>query len=465
MQIFLNKYRYLAVFFAFAFLILVTKAVYFDYPLIWDETQLLKPDVAAGKFWEFIPPFNMPYETYGHPTGIALVQSIYTFVFGSSNIALRALSLLMSASTLTLMVFVLSLIGSFGAGVVAALMMMFSPLYFPSMISFLPQSYELIGGLLLLAVTYQSLDKRNPYQFANVSILGIFLRETNLAFWAPYAVIHLWKWIKSKKDFPFEALVAPFLVFLHFGFNKLKTGHFMPHPLLINNDFEPQMGFLEMQELFLTILQENSIFYLLLIFLIVSLILVRKQKEALLINLFPLALPLVLHLAFYNVYYRDFGHRDYIPTFCLFYLISVKTVSMYFEQLGIKKYIQVSAALMGILVLFATPSFHGHLLKSHYFRVQTSLYLKTVDKLKEMNISDRYLYAPWPLSHALLLPSLNWVKNRFTIVGNPEQAEYLILTDTTPDRRYLELAESSDWRLLDQFSQEDMYVKIMKRNR
>lgn len=465
MQNFLNKYRYHAVFFAFALLILITKAVYFDYPLIWDETQLLRPDVAAGKFWKFIPPFNMPFETYGHPTGVAFVQSIYTFVFGSSNIALRALSLLMSASTLTLMVFAFSFIGSFGAGIVAALMMMFSPLYFPSIISFLPQSYELIGGLLLLAVTYQSLDKRNPYRFANASILGIFLRETNLAFWAPYTVIHLRKWIKSKKEFPFETFVAPILVFLHFGFNKLKTGHLMPHPLLIDNEFEPQMGFLEMQELFLTVLQENSIFFLLLIFLILSLILLRKQKESLVRDLFPLALPLALHLFFYNVYYRDFGHRDYIPAFCLLYLMSVKTISKYFEQQSIKKYLQVLAAVMGVLVLFVTPSFHGQLLKSHYFRVQTSLYLKTVNKLKELNISDRYLYAPWPLSHALLLPNLNWVKSRFAVVGSPDQAEYLILTDTTPDRRYLELAQSSEWRLLYQFSQEDMYVKIMKRNR
>ena len=463
MLIAIRRYKYLFVFLSFAFLILITKLAYFENPLIWDETQLLKGDVSLGKFWKFLPPFNMPVETYGHPSGIAFIQSLFVFIFGSSNIALRTLSLLMNSAVLTLIVYVYSLIGRFSAGIAAALMLMFSPLLFPSLISFLPQSYELLGGLLFLAVTYRSRGERNPYLFANVSILAIFLRETNLAFWAPYSLIYLWRWIKTKKDFPVEILVAPFLILLHFSFNYLKTDLLMPHPLLIDNDFMPQMTILEIHKVFLDVLKENTLLFSLLLLFVLSLFLLRKQKDQLIKDLFPLVLPLVLHLAFYNFYYRDFGHRDYVPTFCLLYLISVKSISMSFEKLKITKKFQILAASLGILLLFLTPSFHGRFLKSHYFRVQTDLYKKTVTKLEELEISDRTLYAPWPLSHALLFPHLNWVSSSYLIVGSYDQAEYLILTNTTPNRSFLELEQSMDWILLEKFSKEGMYVKVLKR--
>jgi len=173
----LYQFRFAILFLVFALLIFAFKYPYFDFPLIWDETQLLKPAVANGEFWKFIPPFNEPFSTYGHPSGVAFFQSLFSFVFGASNIALRFSSLIMSSLALTTISYAVSRKQSFSLGVVTSLMLFFSPLYFPSVISYLPQSFELIGGMLLLAITFNSREKRNPYSFSNLSILAIFLER------------------------------------------------------------------------------------------------------------------------------------------------------------------------------------------------------------------------------------------------------------------------------------------------
>jgi len=257
--------------------------------------------------------------------------------------------------------------------------------------------------------------------------------------------------------------VAPVLLIFHFGFNKLKTGFLLPHPLLINNQFKPQNTLGEMFNFSYEILRDNTLYFVLILLMIVSFLFVLRKSKEILNELFPLFLPLVLHLGFYVLYYRDFGHRDYIPSLCLIFMMCTLCISKALDSIEVRKYLQAGFATGVLFLLFLSPSFHGKLFKKQYFRVQTKLYQKTIDYLEENNLDSVPLYAPWPLSHALLSPIYNWTDESYMIVGKPKNALYSVVTDSVPSQKYFDLEEREEWQVVETIQEKGLTVKILRR--
>ncbi len=460
----LFPFRYHLLFLVLTLVTILFKFPYFSYPFVWDELQLAKQGVIEGHFSFYIPLMSDPFETYGHPPGVAFIQALWAKIFSGSILSMRILSLLSNILMFLSLVFLGEKLKSFTVGLVAAVFFYLSNIYFPLLISLLPPSYEIATASLLLA--YSLDNKRKPILFGCLGILAFCMREPNLAYWLPYTIsqIALWKKDQDKtlKSFPWECVVTPLFAISHFSVNYFKSGYWIAHPTIISGNAFALLSVKQMTFHFGKLLWKNlGVFGLSSLLLSFAYLFHHKRLNAVLKKTWKVWIPLLLLLGFYLLVYRDFAHRDFANSFSLIFFLLVLFFFEAFSSLKKFKVLGILAFCIFCFELFWTKSYHGSFLKKQYFQKNTILYQKAIKDLKTFNIRGHYIYVPWPISHMLYKPWLGWTERLPIYIADQADRATIALTSNATAASFN--LDPNVWKKFHETSHGDLKISFYKR--
>lgn len=411
-------------------------------PIYWDE---IFPYVAPAKelkdmgVHRALPGLYDSRIALGHPQGFVALLAMVLQLTGESVVALKALTLALSALAL----FFTFKIGQFFhgsvAGLMAASLLLFSPDFIARAHHVLPEGFLLgVGALCVyLALT----GTRKNLLFALLVWLAL-VKETSLAIVLPCGLYQLWAERKNLRLGIFARALLPSLSLgVFFLIEKLKTGNFTNFPNTATIASTPAQYFRGLTQHSARFgewtLQGH--FYLVVLGALGLVYACYKRKihpGYLLLLTIPLCflggVPVLTEINF----------RYYSPALPFAILLMVFGV---LHLLARKSFLVL---VCGLAFAAAKPEYYSAVYNNPgVIEDYSLLYAKQVRQIHEgvAEFDRAYpsgsVYGGWPLSYALVAPFMGYVNSPRGIQGR-WQAEYIIQTTASP---WLEYEQNGKW--------------------
>jgi hypothetical protein len=404
---------------ALLIIVAVAKANIINMPYYWDELgAYVSPAhwLANGSLLRSLPGFHPPYMFFGHPFAAYLTLATLFKIFGESIFVSHVFILSVSYFGILYTYLLGKYIHNRSVGIIAALLLFYSPLYFAQ--SGMVNGDVIISTLGVITIYY--FLKSNYILYLISGTLLVLTKESSAAI---IVAILIYLYIESNKRRGllkvFVIYCIPLLFLLIFFFiQKLTTGMILPNPYFSNHNFF-QLNITEILSNLKLVsgwifIEQNR--YILLIILCVNIIVNKKcayKKEYLLFLMI-----IVLFVAMFAGIF--FLTRYIIPTLPYFCIMSASAIVMLFSY----KRIYILVAIITMISFIAILHGHDEWGGSHENDMQyTDIVLTHKDACNyiENKYSSKKVLTSWPLYPALSDPFLGYVKITISATENIDE--------------------------------------------
>jgi hypothetical protein len=422
---------------AIALFIIVAKAKanIINMPYYWDELGVyISPThwLANGSLIRSLPGFHPPYMFFGHPFASYLTLAALFKTFGESIFVSHIFILLVSYFGILYTYLLGKYLQNSSVGVIAALLLFCSPLYFAQ--SGMVNGDVIISTLGIITIYY--FIKRNYIAYLITATLLVLTKESSAAI---IVAILIYLYIISEKRrmllkvFAIYSIPLLFLL-IFFVMQKLTTGMILPNSYFNEHNFYQ----LNITDVFSKLkLVSGWIFveqrrYILLIIFCVNLIVNGRRAYKKEYLLFIIVIVFFV-AAFTGIFFLT---RYIIPILPYFYLMSASSIVMLFAYKRIYILVTIIIMVLFIVILYGHDDWGG----SHENDMQyTDIVLTHKDACDyiENNYPLKKVLTSWPLTAELREPFLGYVQKSIVSTDNiNEQFDILVYSKQSNSEQY-----------------------------
>lgn len=444
-------------------IVLVFKATLLNLPYHWDEIAFINSahHLAKESLIYALPGHHPPQAFWGHPPGLFLFLSTLYRVFGYSIWISHLLVLCFAVLGIFFTYRVTAMLTDRWAGILAALFLFVTPIYFAQSTMVLPDIPLASVGVMCIFFALQG----RLIAYSAAALLLVLLKETALAFVVPVLIYGLW--VQKQDSFSHSRIIAYVLplmaMALFFALQKATTGRFVT-----NRYFE-----------------DHALFSLSPTHVVVSFVKIcgwiggaQQRWAAMGIVLAAFAfrfsvfwrkeffLFLLIGTCFVSAFSVIYVLPRYLtPTLPLLFVVTACSIHSLFIRTRFRM-------LVGLIVLaiFFTGLNHSSVGRDSY-----SEDMQFVDVVKtqmeaasyiEQHLPTRTVYARWPMSEALTKPILGYVQRPLNLVEHLSEAEVMVTTHvvTSAEKQLKQRIDRKKFTILKRFQRNGKYVQLYTRN-
>jgi Dolichyl-phosphate-mannose-protein mannosyltransferase len=408
---------------AFFLVVFGSKIHVLDLPYHWDEIGYIVPIhwLAQGSLSRAIPGAHPPQAFFGHPPGLFLSLAFLYQILGETIWLSHFMGVIFAFLGVYFTYLLTAHLIDRSTGIIAASFLFCSPIYFTQSAMALPDVPVTALGVMCVYFFF----KRQLIAYLFSATCLVLFKETSLAH--IFSIV-MYLVLLERKHPRFGGTLyrygTPLLVTpVFFALEKITTGQFLTNPYFEEHSafsFAPGLVLAQSAKVldWMFISQQRWALTLAILLCFIVHRRVAWRKEFLLFFLVS-----GCFVAAFSFLYRL--PRYLLPTFPFFCLLAAWSLSLLVRN-G-KGRACISAA---VLALFAIS-----LLKSGKYPVNFSEDMQYVDVVRtyketavyvEQNLSDRNVWAPWPLSDAFHFPYLGYINHPVQVVTEPAQADVVV---------------------------------------
>ncbi len=395
-------------------MIFICKANILNLPYYWDEWgAYIVPAyrLAQGSLLRALPGLHPPYLFFGHPPALYLLLAVIYKLLGETIWIFHLLAISFSF----LGVYFTYLLGTHlfnrNVGILAALFLFFSPLYFA-------QSGMVHADIVITAfgvMTVYFMLKNNYVAYLLSSIIMVMVKESSMVLIVAL-LIYIFIFEKDRSvviNKLFKYAIPLIVICIFFGFQKLATGSFLPNPYFNSHAFATFNHNALIHKMISGV--GNWLFWeqyriILTFIIIVNIIITLKngiKKES------------YLFLIIITFYIIPFSFIFFLPRYILiafpyFSILGACSIVMIFK--GLKKQLAVVVVILALFIfeLHGNDKRPGNFEKDMQYRDVVLTHMEAC-KYIEAKYPDKVILATWPISTALKAPLLGYVKRSIKV--------------------------------------------------
>jgi 4-amino-4-deoxy-L-arabinose transferase-like glycosyltransferase len=443
----------------FFLLVVISKMNILSLPYYWDEFVYIRPThwLYQGSLLRIIPGLHPSDMFYGHPPGLYLSLAVLYRIFGETISVSHGLVIIFSFVGVFFTYLLASHLHNRATGILAALLLFFSPLYFA-------QSGMVLGDIPITALGIMAVYFMLREQYTAYLLSGLYLvmvKESAMAIIAAI-VLYLYLTERASPGIGVKILkysVPLFAIGAFFVMQKVTTGIALPNPYFSSHTFiaAEHLGVWRGIYKVLTWTFYGQYRFILCSFILLNFLINRKKvwkKEYILF----LLITVFFVGAFAFIYFLARYILPVLPFLCIAGAYSIASLFRNPKvQMGI-----------GIVIMLL---FIGHLDGPKTERGSFELDMQYVDAVfahkaaceyLEENFPDKRVLASWQGSQELSDPHWGYIKKPVKVVSYGENYDVVLYDPqgSAANIKLKKIIEKRNMILIKRFTKNDKYIEI-----